>query len=129
MPKPRTTLNVADALTRKASAPQGRWRLERYGEASGLAATEGRRTVLEKLQINVDVAEDHRSRMECFQAWMVVTQVTTVTVMVLGWAFLDYLDDLFLSGFAHGDGSKNWSALKHFVPTVVESTVTVARVQ
>ena len=59
---------------------------------------------------------------------MVIMLITPTTVMVLVWAFLDYLDDLFLSGFAHGDGSKSWSALKHFVPSVLESTVTVARV-
>ena len=54
--------------------------------------------------------------------------LVAVTIQILLLGFLDYLVDLFLSGFSHGDGSKRWSALKDFVPAVLADSVLTTRI-
>ena len=62
-------------------------RIEKFGAAGMLAAMEGNQTVLEKIQVNADVTEDYRTRMQCFQDWMLTMAILANTLQILGWAF------------------------------------------
>ena len=106
-------------------------RLDRYQALrhSGQLPSSFRKSLLERLSINSPTQEDYQKRAFAVNQWASQNGLDTSSPEAIVYLVLDYLDELFLHGHAHGDGSKTWAAIQFFVPRVLEYHEGVARVQ
>ena len=106
-------------------------RIQKFGHRySPASAQSGGTTLLEKVVVLDSGESDYVLRVKAFEQWRVANQLPCQSSHdIVLHQFLDYLDEMFLAGGGHDDGSKTWAGLIHLVPQLRDQVSLCLRVK
>ena len=112
-------------------AAAGEQRFQKFGHRYNPdSAQGGGTTLLEKVVVLDSGEKDYVLRVQAFEQWRLVNQLPQQTSHeVVLYQFLDYLDEMFVAGGGHDDGSKTWAGLMHLIPQLKSQVSLCVRVK
>ena len=106
-------------------------RIQKFGHRySPASAQSGGTTLLEKVVVLDSGEKDYVLRVQAFEQWRLANQLpcqSTHEIVLV--QFLDYLDEMFVAGGGHDDGSKTWAGLLHLIPQLKDEVSLCSRVK